>query len=391
MMRTKTNYMVPALVILLAGCSGTLPDDEQNTVVSVVPNQLNATSDVVNATDESTQTQQNPIEDGEGYEDFMLPRFQINEDNYRALLNQAFEVYFGTAYDQRLPTNHMQRLVSGAAIDHREEVDGFATTHFTTFACSNGGTVEQRLVAGISPVISYGFEADNCQYRGDLVSGQFDLGGFRDTSHYDIALQNFKVDFGVSDGLSAHGMYRRFTTFTGGYGGNPSDWTEHWRTKSLDYTISYLGSDLAIENASTLGWYGYVRREKSSNGDFWLYRAHMEGEFTMQGTFSSGATIDVMVVEPFTQEYRVNVSADYRHGAPYSTPPTPHFSSGNLLLIADDGTTAQLRPSSHVANHVDVTLTNYLGSDNQQTFTLPWSVFSSAMRLRDKTLEFPMR
>lgn len=391
MIRIKTDYLVPVLAIVLAGCSGTAPDAEQNNLVSVVPNQANAISDVMDATDDSTQTQQDPIEDGQSHEYFMLPRFEINEDNYQALLIQAFEVYFGTAYDQRLPTDHMQRLISGAAIDHREEVDGFATTHFTTYACSNGGTVEQRLVAGISPVISYGYKSDNCQYRNDLVSGQFDIGGFRDTSHYDIALQNFKVDFGVNDSLLADGMYRRFNTFTGGYGGNPSDWTEHWRTKSLDYKISYLGSDLAIENASTLGWYGYVRREKSSNGDFWLYRAHMEGEFTMQGTFSSDATIDVLVVEPFSQEYRVNISTDYRNGAPYTTPPIPHFSTGNLLLIAEDGTTAQLRPSLHVANHVEVTLTNYLGSDNQQTFTLPWSVFSSAMTLRDKTLEFPMR
>lgn len=317
-----------------------------------------------------------------------LPPSLINRDNYQDLLAQAFEIYFGTAYDQRLPTNHMDRLIQGEPIRAREEVDGFATSLFATFACSNGGTVERRAVVGISPVISYGHNTSNCQYGTDVVTGTVDFESYRDTTHNNISVTDFQVEFGVDDWVKANGMYRRFHKFYG-YGANPYDWTEQWRTEEFNYDVSYLGNGLRVDNATTLGWYGYTSKIQENSEHSWVYHAHMEGNFTMNSSKIAAGEIAVSTPQIFTQKYLAPFDIENQYQAPYQTPPLPEFKEGTLLLLADDRSTLELQATGTEGDSPVVTITSSEGIG--ESFTVTWESLEAAMVLRDKMLEFPVQ
>lgn len=327
--------------------------------------------------------------DGENLPYLGLPA--INENNYQALLVQALEVYFGTAFDQRLPSNHGQRLKMGFPTAERETSEGSASTLYKTYACSNGGTVEHRSVIGISPAISFGYEATNCQYNNDLISGSFDLAGYRETSHDPISVQNYTVSFGSEDSITASGQYRRYNFFFG-YNSSPYDWTQHWTAKALNYEVNYLGTNLSINDITTTAWYGYAGRQPENDQFLWRYQAQLEGSFTMQTPLAANitadvnATINVSTLTPLSQDYVTSTVAPSDYVQPYETPPLPRFNRGTMRLEADDGSSVTLQTNIEPTISPSAIVSNGVFS---QTYSIAWDSLDKAMILRDINLEFP--
>lgn len=310
----------------------------------------------------------------------------INEDNYLALLVQAFEVYFGTAYDQRMPTDHMKRLETGDVMSTKETVDGIKTTYYSTYACPNGGTTEKYYVGGLSPSIYYGYTVDNCQYNNELVEGKFTLSGYRDTTNNLIDLENFTVKFGSNDSITVDGAYRRHSFFTT-YGKNPSDYTEHWKTVDLNYEIHYLGSTLSVENATTKSFYGFDRSVQDIDSPrYYHYKAYLEGSFQMNTPISKGNSIDVSTPTVFTQSFVTSVIVPDASLRPYDNPPKPRFANGQMLLTADDGSSLMINATDEATGLPTVVLTTSEGSQN---VPFSWESLDDAMTLRDIEIEYP--
>ncbi len=307
---------------------------------------------------------------------------EINRDNYLEMLTQVFEIYMGTAYDERLPTNDMTRLITGGFTETRTPGEGVDyETIDRLYTCHNGGTVNRTNYIGISPIISNVYTINECQYQGEVVSGIWSLTGYRSTSHANIELTDFSIEFASQGELLADGAYRLFAGFYG-YGGNPYDYTQHWRTEDLDYRLSYAEGTLVIENATTLGWYGYVGSTYVDDERFWNYGAHMNGEFDMNPTFQPESTIHVDTPTEFSEQ-RLDT---YTDTPPYVTPPLPRFSTGELLLTADDGSTLQLEADNDDASSTRITIVNEAG---EESFNLPWSSLDAAMTMRSFAMSWP--
>lgn len=306
----------------------------------------------------------------------------INRDNYLDMLTQTFEIYMGTAYDERLPTNDMLRLVAGEFTETRTPGEGAGyVTIDRLYTCHNGGTVNRTNYTGISPIISNLYTLDECQYQGEVISGIWSLTGYRTTTHANIELTDFSIEFPSQGELTADGGYRLFVGYYG-YGGNPYDYSQRWRTEGLNYRLSYAEGTLVIENATTLGWYGYTSATYVEDEKFWNYHAHMNGEFDMKPTFQPESTIHVSTPTEFSEQ-RLET---YSEGTPYITPPLPRFDTGELLLSADDGSTLLLKADNDDASSTRITIQN---EDGEESFDLPWSSLDDAMAMRSFEMSWP--
>jgi len=97
----------------------------------------------------------------------------VNAENARALINQAFEIFTGRAYDQRMigagdfiPENVGMSIIS--------QSDPDVNNRIRLYSCTNGGAMgEQRTAAGLNGVyreLSFTY----CQVGNDVISGVVD-------------------------------------------------------------------------------------------------------------------------------------------------------------------------------------------------------------------------
>jgi len=383
-MRVANYFVVTAMLFLVAGCSGSGGDSPMDDAIGIGSENIESNS---NGSESATL---NGIAEADSANNALgqatTAKAYLNESNYEAYLVQAFEIFMGTAYDQRLPTQHAQRLRQTQISNYREESDGVATDKFTTYECSNGGTTEHRNTTGISPIISFGYTADNCQFGGDIINGAFSLTGYRTISHDYISTRDYSVEFGFDDRMRVDGEYRRANGYYG-YGNNPYNFTQHWRTKSLDYNIRYLGNTLTVTDATTDAWYGYAHREQQGDQFFFKYLAHLEGVFSMIAANDSEKiepqVVHVEVTAPLTQEFISDIEAPYNHSFTGDTP-LPRYTAGVLVLDAADGSSVTLTMNPN--GPPTASLASTLGTSE---FTVDWAMLDKGLVLRDITIEFP--
>ena len=243
----------------------------------------------------------------------------INEDNATALLLQAFEVYSGRAYDNRL--NQFPYELGESA------------------QCDNDGVTSQDAT-------SLGFE--NCAIAGDIVSGG--VSQSIDSTGIDRQFQDFTVSFG-SEGVMA---------VTGGHFIACCTPVDAFSTDNLNYRLSYAGGTLQVNGAAT-----YQRIEAE--------RGVMGGSFSMDPPAASGHTFVVSTNREFSFDSGANLSAEeleYNRG---------HwlFQSGELEMLADDGSSVIVNADTGDEQTLSMTVSN---ADGKFSTTENWNEFDEALR-----------
>lgn len=309
----------------------------------------------------------------------LAPQATINIDNYEAVLTQAFEVYLGTAYDKRIPTSNLGPIRTNAL---QLPIEAGYGDNLGIYHCSNGGMVifNGEFIADIS---SLSYTATECQYNDTVFNGTVAWAGRRETTHGFLYVTDYSAHFGSSDQLTIDGQYRRAQGFYG-YNNGQYNWTEHWRTDSLDYFIRYLGDELIISNATTNAWYGYAGRIRTGEEYFWVYRASVQGEFEMQIPGSDNI-ITASVPQRLFNEYQVAMTDEEVNTVrrPYVMPPIPTFTEGELVLAAADG--SSLRFTAYDDMPPTVTLET---EGSTQELVVDWANFTAALTIRG-IIHFP--
>jgi len=180
----------------------------------------------------------------------------INSNNYRQLITQAFEVFSGQVYDDRMV--QFPYLIAS----RRSQL---------VLACANGGMHEQTLrLAGFGG-------AGN----GDIVNGSF-----HDTNNpigHTHTFDTFSSALSVGGEMHVDGLYRSW------FGSSGST----IQSENLDYDFSYSGGSISVHDANTLLFRPFTLDcELCQDG-------RMEGSFTMQGSSTGDNILSVNVPTAF--------------------------------------------------------------------------------------------
>ncbi len=243
----------------------------------------------------------------------------INKGNVNALVLQAFDVYSGRAYDNRL--NRFPYELGDDA------------------QCDNDGVTSQDAT-------SLAFE--NCAIAGDIVTGG--LSQSIGSAGIDRQFQGFKVSF------AGEGMM----DVSGGHFIACCTPVDTFSTHNLEYRLSHAGGTLQVNGATT-----YQRIETD--------RGVMGGSFSMDPPAASGHVFAVSTSREFSFDSGGNLSAEeleYNRG---------HwlFQSGELQILADDGSSVVVNADTGDDQTLSIALSN---ADGQFSTTENWNEFDEALR-----------
>lgn len=243
----------------------------------------------------------------------------INADNANLLLLQAFEIYSGRAFDNRL-----NRFVYDQGVNAK---------------CDNDGITVQSDTA-----LSF----DDCLMASDTVSGR--VSQTIDSDGIDRNFNDLTVAFGTAGQMSVSGGH--FITCC-----TP---VNVFSTNALEYKLSYSGGKLNVDNATT-----YLHIEPG--------RGRMGGSFSMDPPGASGHTFDVATTREFSFDKGANLSVEEIERVRTQW----LFQRGELLISAGDGSTLSVNADTNDDQTLLLTIKN---TDGEITRNESWDQFVSPLR-----------
>jgi len=274
---------------------------------------------LVACSESNTPNAVEPTPDGAG-----INAGTLNKSNYSAVLTQVFEVYSGRAYDKRLTTRPYFR------------VDGFQ--------CDNEGEylVTELQDDELAAVIK------QCQIGGDTVNGGI-ITEFDDDSvivNYDTLTSTFDP----SGTINVNGQYETRCCESG---------QESFKTKDTNYSIAYDGGSLAVTTVAT---------EQTLN---WPVSGLLRGSFAMQPLVVNGANLNVSTAADLQYAFADLSPAD---AALYRD--TWSYTSGRILIVADDGSSLELNATTGDPSSVFIIINN---GTSTETIEDQWSQWLPAI------------
>ncbi len=243
----------------------------------------------------------------------------INQENVTELVLQAFEVYSGRAYDNRL--------------------NRFPYESAESAQCDNDGVTSQDTTH-----LSF----DNCAIGGDSVSGE--VSQIIDSAGINRNFQDFTVTFGDEGRM----------TVSGGHLIACCTPVDEFSTDNLDYLLSYSGGALQVKGSTT-----FHRIEAE--------RGVMGGSFSMDPPVASGRIFDVSTTRDFSFDSGANLSVeDIEYNRTHWL-----FQSGELQILADDGSRVVVNADTGDEQTLSITLGN---ANGESSATEPWTEFADALR-----------
>jgi hypothetical protein len=243
----------------------------------------------------------------------------INSDNVNALLLQAFEVYSGKAYDNRL--YQFPYLLE----DNQQ--------------CENDGTTTQS-----DTELTF----TNCLIAGDTVTGN--LLQAQGNGAINRNFENFIVTFAPDGRMEVSGSQDISCC-------DPAD---QFTTTNFDYGFSYSAGTLDIFSSNT------TKHIEPGRGQ-------MSGSFSMDPPAASGERFDVATPVDFTFDYGGNLSDTELEELSTEW----LFQSGVLQIHARDGSEVKLDADTGDDSTVSITLSN---ADGTATTTESWNRWTEAVR-----------
>ncbi len=155
-----------------------------------------------------------------------------------------------------------------------------------------------------------------------------------------------------------------------------SDSLHQWQTVGLSLNSSTIDGKLDLESANSTFGYGLA-------GDG-IYKAWLSGGFTVRSDFTGGMLVSVTT--PVALSYECDPGADlpcnYSESQPWA------FTSGQLELIAEDGSTLLLDADTPVQETLNITISNDSGIDS---FDAQWSDWQRYLSFNRFPTESPDR
>lgn len=280
----------------------------------------------------------------------------VNDDNAIALITQAFDVFTGRAFDQRVAGSANE---SSSWTVVSETGAGDATVK--TYSCGNGGIVVRSRES--LPFGSQGYVSQtNCQVGGDIRDGSLNFQA--DSSGTSLDFDNYVVTFEPDGRMELNGRYSRTNP------SRPSNTiTANVVSADWDYFFTYSGGSLRVSNSDV--FYQYLLRYNSS-----IRSIRQGARFDMEPPFAQSS-------------FEVDVLTELRSPAP--TPGLDgfynreedgtafNFGTGILRIrSAEDG--SELRLNADTGDRYTAEIT-YISADGIASGPViyPWTTWESSL------------
>ncbi len=287
----------------------------------------------------------------------------IRRETYATLLGHAFDIYVGDLYS---PSMHALYGLNQRMSDLEVSRDSSDNPVLFGYACDDGRADLALFHFDSNNGEIYDWTFDNCLFDDLLYQGDLSL-------HQNALGQTFGSTGGVTIRRSADiavtfsGMaqwWRRQTLY--------SDAIGSWDTVAFALNSRTIDGDLDIAQASSRFAYGYENSGRFS--------ASLSGGFDVRSDVTGGALLHVSTP----------LALDYERSWDETLEPanTWNFSSGQLELVAEDGSRLLLDADTGDADTMRITIDNERGPD---TFLTRWSQWQSRLRFDRYPRDVPGR
>ncbi len=243
--RQQTALRIVALLVvtwLTSSCSNSGSSNDDGTASTIEPQNdsemlgtNNDDTDIAQsespvANDDSAQNETNEQSD--------QPASVLTTENANAVINQAFEVFTGRAYDKRLTA--YPYVKQAPSLTPANNALGYHF-YYETLACENNGEKSETIYedgTGFDGFTFYDTTYANCRIGGDVLSGRAVLSGDTCCDHgYQKEFSNeYSVTFDGGGAMSVSGIYRNDYLVS---------------VENFDHELNYSGGSLSVMDATT--------------------------------------------------------------------------------------------------------------------------------------------
>ncbi len=281
----------------------------------------------------------------------------LNSNNAEAVILQAFEVFSGRAFDNRLTTfPYLQKVrVQPDEVSSNDFFDVFVRK---TPECTNDGVVGESSSDAQDALLVNSFYT-NCLVNGDQLNGRVVLSDWAYGFQREFS-DSFSVEFQPGGIMEVSGSYRY----------QPSvSWQRRFELNNFNYHLAYPGGTLTVNDANLTRSFrldGYTGLTELDDNEL---TSHMTGSFSMSPPVLNGASVAISTLVDFTNTELTSQL---------------FYASGQLQITAEDSQIL-LNADNGDATTVDVTTTNANG--NVTIETLDWSKWHSALAFHPAALD----
>jgi len=266
---------------------------------------------------------------------------QINRNNYIELLSHVFSIYVGDIYNEPLIA------LTDFSIQGRNPDGSFIDVH----NCETGGYSQSLDPSSTLSGVGFSFDFDSCFENGVIYDGMLSGGnsGYAETMQFE-------------NGFSLQTHPELKTTYSGSGTFNTSmsrnDTLHQWEAVGVSVNSRTIDGTLQLDSVTSAFGYG------STGGS--TYKSWLNGGFSVR----SDATSDSLLIvnTPVGLSYECDSQSD--QPCTYQLPHQWAFTSGQLELIAEDGSRLLLDADTPTQETANITISN---ADGDETILAQWS------------------
>ena len=375
------KLLIAPVILVLAACSGsddnnqspantdsgnavsapdaTNPDDAQAPNVTPAPDDAPDPDDDTSPPDDP----QNPDDDTSPPDNAPNPDDDpvttglfLNRDNHVEVLAHVFDVISGRALTPSIidiPTNPELYATFVSEFVPQSDFPEGDNRVGSNYSCNNGGTVTQIFLEDTGNTFRE-LSFDNCLAGNLVLNGDMNAASpARTARHYrsmSISFaDNMQTTIDVSGSVdtdTSRSLFDEYITRS---------------TMEFDYRRTSVDGVLAVSNSQTDFWYG--PHVVSSSFD-----AFLEAGFELESTAFSGKSVTVETLQAFSFATAEMLTEDAINTIGSSW----NFSTGQIRITTDDGSSLLLDANTGDDTTVSITLDNDSG---EEVFQQPWSLW----------------
>jgi len=266
---------------------------------------------------------------------------QINRNNFAALLSHVFSIYVGDLYNEPLIA------LSEFNIQGRNPDGSFKDVH----NCETGEYSQSLDPSSTLSGVGFTFDFNSCFENGVTYDGM--LSG-RNSAYAETL--NFESGISLQTHPDLKTSYSGSGTFNTSMSRN--DTRHQWEAVGMTVNSRTIDGSLQLDSVNSTFGYG------STGGS--TYEAWLNGGFNVRSDATSGSLL--IVDTPVGLSYECNPRAE--QPCNFRLPHQWAFTSGQLELIAEDGSRLLLDANTSTQESANITITN---PDGDETFEALWS------------------
>lgn len=286
----------------------------------------------------------------------------ITRESHVELLAHAFELYVGDPYSSPL---HALTSAELSLSDIRVSQDTSGNPILNEYDCGDGRAMLALLYSGTNFGEIYDWTFEDCLFDGQLYDGAVNVHENARGPTFSSAGLSVRAAAGL--GTTFSGMAQWWTSQTAFF-----DQIRSWDTELFSIDARTSDGDLTLQNSSTRFAYGYQGNDR--------FVASLEGSFAVRSDATGGALLNASTPQAFS--YIREPDETVNPGNAWD------FTSGQLELIAEDGSRVLLDADTGDSATVRLTIDNERGPD---TFMASWTTWQNRLRFARYPLDAPER